>query len=102
MSFNPHGKTHDGTARRTSPTPPTAADKNVPAVPNFPQIPSALSVGSFRRVVEINLKSPFPRATCYRMIEDGRIRAHRIGTRIIIPHIELESFLKRCRDGERY
>jgi excisionase family DNA binding protein len=43
-----------------------------------------------------------PRSSFYRLIEDGRITAFRIGCKIIIPKEALDDFLKRCYNGERY
>lgn len=43
-----------------------------------------------------------PRASLYRLIQDGRLDHQRLGQRILIPEQALWEFLERCQRGERY
>ncbi len=61
-----------------------------------------LTVRTAQLLVERELSVPFPRATLYRMLRDGRIDSIRLGNRILIPRPALQEFVQRCRDGERY
>ena len=66
------------------------------------QISTVLTVRTAMRFARAKLAWRIPRATFYRMIEDGRIRHQRIGTRIAISRRDLEQFIDRCHRGERF
>lgn len=39
------------------------------------------------------------RDVCYQLVREGRLRAVRVGRRILIPRAELERFVEREADG---
>ena len=77
--------------------------KPSPAVPPVSKIPqrTMLTVPNARRII-LNAGYPISRSTTYRMLNDGRIAHERLGNKILIPTEELQRFLERCRNAERY
>ncbi len=79
------------------------APRTPEAVPPVSKISNRaiLTVPNARRII-LNAGYPISRSTLYRMLLDGRIACERVGNKILIPHEELQRFLERCRNAERY
>ncbi len=86
-------------ARTRSPSPATDPHA-VPSVPKIPR-PTRLTAANARRII-LNTGYPISRSTLYRMLQDGRLAHERVGNKILITLEELERFLDRCQNAERY
>lgn len=68
----------------------------------MPDEPKSYSTGQAHSLIERTMNTRISRSTIYRLMNDGRLFAQRIGSRVVIPKDALFDFLERCKRGERY
>ncbi len=69
--------------------------------PGRPDYPPMLTPSNAYRMLLHRTGGRISRATFYRWISSGRVFSIRLGFRIYIPLIEIDSLVKQCRAGER-